>query len=77
MKLSEEPEFRIRTYGFGELAQEYLPGIHPSSASRRLNAWINRNQKLVESLRAKGYKRKDKTLTPAQVELIVEYLGRP
>jgi hypothetical protein len=32
----EEPKFRIKTYGFGELAQLYLPDATPMSASNRL-----------------------------------------
>ena len=32
----EEKSFKIRSYGFGELAQLYLPDIHPKSASNQL-----------------------------------------
>ncbi len=69
--------FKIRAYGFGELAQEYLPRIAPASATRRLKAWIDRNRPLSHSLAETGYQKGLKTLTPAQVKLIVEYLGWP
>ena len=38
---SENDDFRIRSYGKGELALLYLPDVTPNAARRTLNAWIN------------------------------------
>lgn len=72
-----EKQFEIRTYGFGELARLYLPNIKPESASKRLRAWIKKNQKLNELLNQLGYERSDKVLTPKMVKIIVQELGHP
>ena len=72
-----EKEFEIRTYGFGELARLYLPNIKPESASKRLRAWIKKNQKLNELLIQLGYEHSDKVLTPKMVETIIHSLGNP
>lgn len=45
-------EFEIRTMGFNELAQYYLPHIQPASASIRLSSWIKQHQVLSEKLRS-------------------------
>lgn len=73
----EEKTFKIRAYGFGELAQLYLPNILPSSASKRLIFWIRKNGVLNESLRKIGFQKGCRSLTPAQVKLIIEFLGEP
>ena len=72
-----EKEFEIRTYGFGELARLYLPNIKPESASKRLRAWIKKNQKLNELLNQLGYEKSDKVLTPKMVDLIIIWIGHP
>lgn len=72
-----EKEFEIRTYGFGELARLYLPNIKPESASKRLRAWIKKNQKLNELLTQLGYEKSDKILTPKMVNIIVQRIGNP
>ena len=71
----ENGEFKIRTYGFGELAQLYMPHITPKSASNRLRAWINHNSNLSRNLELSGHKKGSKILTPQQVKLIVEHVG--
>ena len=73
----EEEVFRVRAYGFGELAQLYLPHVMPKSATNRLRVWIVRNEPLLQSLEASGWRRYSKTLTPLQVRLIVGALGEP
>ena len=35
-----EPRFPVRSYGKGELAMYYLPGIAQQTAVNRLNEWI-------------------------------------
>jgi Domain of unknown function (DUF4248) len=73
----EEEVFMIRAYGFGELAQLYLPGVMPKSATNRLRVWIVRNEQLLQSLEASGWRKYCKTLTPLQVRLIIGALGEP
>jgi hypothetical protein len=70
-------EFRIRTYGFGELAQLYMPNISSKSASARLRAWIERNEVLHCELLETGFKKGLRTLTPEQVRLVVRFIGEP
>lgn len=70
-------DFKIRTFGFGELAQLYMPAITPKSASSQLRAWIDRNQKLKSSLEDSGFRKGLRTLTPEQVLLIIQAVGEP
>jgi hypothetical protein len=72
-----EDTFKIRSYGFQELATLYLPHIQPRSASNRLRAWINRNEKLKRDLLLLGYVKSGKILTPAMVKVIVDAIGCP
>ena len=73
----EQEPFRIRAYGFRELAQLYLPNIKPHSASLRLKVWIERSPGLIEKLRKLGFKTRTKILTPEMVRVIVEQIGIP
>ena len=50
-----EDKFRVKTYGFGELAQLYLPDATPMSASNRLRIWITRHKTLMDKLHNLGY----------------------
>lgn len=72
-----EEKFKIRSYGYGELAQLYFPNNTPKSASVQLRTWIQLNEKLKSELSATGFTPGKKVLTPKQVELIVFYLGEP
>ncbi|MBP1613624.1 MAG: hypothetical protein H6Q13_1072 [Bacteroidetes bacterium] len=60
-----------------ELAQMYLPEATPAVARRKLNEWILRNQPLALALAHTGYTHSTRMLTPAQVRLIIQYLGEP
>jgi len=73
-KESYQNTFVIRSYGFSELAQLYLPNISRNSASYRLKCWIEKNTELSTKLKLQPF---TKILTPAQVRLIVEYLDFP
>ena len=73
----EQEPFRIRAYGFRELAQLYLPNIKPHSASLRLKAWTEGSPGLKEKLGELGFKPRIKVLTPEMVRVIVEHLGEP
>lgn len=76
MSMIEAP-FKIRSYGFQELAQLYLPDIQPRSASVRLRAWIDRNPNLSERLMQLGFIRGSRILTPEMVKEIVRVVGEP
>jgi hypothetical protein len=73
----DERKFRIKTYGFGELAQLYLPDATPMSASNRLRVWIKRNKTLTEKLLSLGYVKKARLLTPEMVKEIIAVIGEP
>ncbi len=73
----DDEKFKIRTYGFGELAQRYLPDATPMSASNRLRIWITRNSALMDKLQSIGYAKRLKLLTPEMVREIVGVIGEP
>ena len=70
-------DFKLRAYGFGELAQLYSPNISQQSANRKLHQWIKLNKQLSENLKQIGYSNKLRSLTPKMVEMIVLGLGEP
>jgi len=73
-----ETQFKIRTYGYNELARLYFPFATPHSATVMFRRWILRNEKLMSRLCEKdGLRAYQKTLTPFQVKVIVEFLGEP
>ena len=74
---SANDDFRIRSYGKGELALLYLPDVTPNAARRTLNAWINVSPGLSERLHQPGLTASSHYYTPAQVRMIVEALGEP
>ena len=49
-----EPRFPVRSYGKGELAMYYLPGIAQQTAVNRLNEWIRTAPGLEQRLLATG-----------------------
>ena len=73
----EEEKWKNRSFGWLELGILYSPMITPAAASRRLKAWVLTNKILVTLLKAAGWNRKQRVMTPKQVECIVEILGRP
>jgi hypothetical protein len=72
-----DKEFRIRSYGYCELALLYFPNSNKRSASTQLGRWVQQNEKLKIQLLGLGYKPRQKILTPSQVKLIVELFGEP
>ena len=72
-----EKVFKIRMYGFGELASEYKPHIAKKSAAYYLNRVIKNDKEISKKLSKANYFPRMKTLTPAMVEIIVELLGEP
>lgn len=72
-----EEKFRIRSYGYGELAQLYFPNITKKSATWQLRIWIVSSVSLCEKLNSVGYIKGKRLLTPMQVKLIVGEFGEP
>lgn len=69
--------FRVKAYGFYELAQVYNPGVTAETAAKRLRTWIQVNQSLKRELTARGWQKGTRLLTPLQVKTIVHYIGEP
>jgi hypothetical protein len=72
-----EETFKVRAYGFGELAQLYFPNITKKSASAQLRSWIMNHTPTIEKLQTMGYKPGNRLFTPAQVRVIVGEFGEP
>jgi hypothetical protein len=70
-------QFKIRSYGYGELALLYFPNSMKRSATVQLRRWIKINKNLQNSLLDVGFRPGQKLLTPKQVIIIVHYLGNP
>jgi hypothetical protein len=70
-------QFKIKSYGYGELALLYFPKSSKKSASTQLGRWVRQNEKLKIKLLEFGYKPRKKILTPSEVKLIVESFGDP
>ena len=62
-----EPRFPVRSYGKGELAMYYLPGIAQQTAVNRLE----------QRLLATGMNPYCRRYTPAQVQLMINVFGEP
>lgn len=67
----------MRTYSKGELASLYMPEASVEVARGKLVSWIKHNKELEKELISAGYTRYAKLLTPKQVGIIYQYLGRP
>lgn len=73
----QEEKFKVRAFGYGELAQLYFPNILKKSASAQLRRWIKLNKKVMPMLISYGYKPGNRLLTPAHVKVIVDEFGEP
>ena len=69
--------FRIKPYGFGELAQMYYPDHNYDSALLNFRREMHETRGMWEAMVAEGYKENTKMLTRAQVRTIVKFLGEP
>lgn len=69
--------FKIKSYGYGELAMLYFPNSTKKSASVQLRRWITYNTNLVRNLEVTGFKKGQRVLTPMQVSMIILSLGEP
>jgi hypothetical protein len=72
-----EEQFKVRAYGFGELAQLYFPTLSKRSASAQLRNWIKESPMLIYNLDAVGFYFGKKLLTPLIVEQILKEFGVP
>jgi hypothetical protein len=72
-----EDKFKIKSYGYGELAQMYFPNISKRSATDQFRKWLVNSTSLMENLKNTGYKPKTRLLKPIQVKLIIESFGEP
>ncbi len=72
-----EEKFRIRSYGFGELAQLYFPSISKKSAAAQFRRWIRTSKTVLPMLENLGYKIGNRLLTPAHVKVLVDEFGEP
>ena len=70
-------QFKIKSYGYGELALLYFPNSTKKSASVQLRRWIVINKKLESELLNFGFKPGQRILTPKQVRLLIDHLGQP
>ena len=70
-------EFKIKSYGVGELACLFLPMLNNRSASNQFRSWIKKNEKLKQALIDVGFQNRQKIYTPKQVQIIIEHLGEP
>ena len=59
------------------LALRYFPHSTPTAALRRMERWMNQAHGLQEALRATGYRRRNRALTPRQLRIVYDYLGEP
>lgn len=77
MNVEQDPVFPIRAYTKAELAMLYNPQQCISVALQTLYRWIRMNRPLMAELEAVGYNKYRHCYTPAEVRLIVKYLGEP
>ena len=73
----KDETFKVRAYGYGELAQLYFPNISKKSASWQLRKWIVSDINLCQALSMNGYKKGSRLLKPSQVQLIIDKFGEP
>ena len=68
----------VRVRGsFGSLAMRYYPDLSYKSALRQLRNEIRITRGLLPALQECGYHEHKRLLSPRQVKVIEEYLGKP
>ena len=60
-----------------QLAALYAPCLSERGALKRLQACIDFNPRLARALERAGFRKRQKLLTPRQVDIIYKYLGEP
>jgi hypothetical protein len=71
-----DEKFKIRSYGYGELAMLYFPYSTKKSASVQFRKWIKKDPLITELIKY-GFLPGNKILTPKQVLIITVHLGEP
>ena len=69
--------FRIKPYGFGELAQMYYPDHNYDSARALFREEMHLTRGMWPAMVSQGYRENTKMLTRSQVRTIVRFLGEP
>jgi hypothetical protein len=72
-----DDKFKIKSYGFGELAQMYFPSISKKSAAAQFRRWIRTSKTVLPMLENHGYKIGNRLLTPVHVKVLVDEFGEP
>jgi hypothetical protein len=72
-----DEKFKIKSYGYGELAMLYFPDCTKKSASVQFRRWILFDKRLESELLNAGFSPGKKILTPKQVEIVVAIIGEP
>ena len=67
---------RVRR-SFGSLAMRYYPDLSYKSALRQLRNEIRVTRGLLQALKECGYHERQRMITPKQVKVIEDYLGKP
>lgn len=67
---------KLKSYGYGELAQLYFPNSSPHSATNQLHRWLAMPP-LCDRLAEVGFRKGQRLLTPRQVQVIFDELGEP
>ena len=70
-------QFKIRSYGYCELALLYFPNSNKRSASTQLGRWVRQNEIVMRKLLELGYRPGKNLLTPSQTKVIVDFFGEP
>lgn len=64
--IMQEEKFKVRAYGYGELALLYFPNSSKVNATTQFSRWIRQNENLKMKLFELGYKPKKKSSLPAR-----------
>ncbi len=72
-----QTQFKIRTYGFCELAQLYFPNVTKESASKMFRIWITSSSILMKKMQKIEWKKNSKNLTPRQVKILIDHFDPP
>ncbi|MDY5858301.1 MAG: DUF4248 domain-containing protein [Porphyromonas sp.] len=64
-------------YTFRSVAMRYYPHLKPETASRYFRRLINSDPMLLRGLMLRCYRPRQRSLTPRQIEYLIEELGEP
>lgn len=64
-------------YSKQSIARRYFPNATQATASRNLRDWLHDDRDLLADLKAEGYDKNQRKLTPRQYEIFVNYVNTP